>query len=84
MAPITIHKPEAHTVTITGVRPIFALSAGSAAVGALAVGAVAIGALRVGFLSVGRAKFERLEIEELIVRRLEVTEGGSLSAGPGA
>lgn len=85
MAPITLHKPEARPLSITGVRPILALSAGSAAIGALAVGAVAVGALRVGFLSVGRAKFERLEIDELVVRRLEVTEGGSISGGgPGA
>lgn len=75
---------EARAIAVTGLRPILALSAGSAAIGALAVGAIAIGALRVGALSVGRAKFERLEIDELIVRRLEITEGGSLSAGSGA
>jgi hypothetical protein len=71
---LTVFKPEARPVSITGARPILALAAGSAAFGAIAVGAVAVGALAIGRLKVGQARFEKLEIDELVVRRLEITE----------
>jgi hypothetical protein len=71
---LAVFKPEARPISITGLRPILAVTAGSAAFGALAVGAVAVGALAIGRLKVGVARIEKLEIDELSVRRLRVQE----------